>query len=92
VSGTSPVELEAELKELIVTECDQDIAPEAIASDVALIDKGLGLDSLDALQICMAVQHRYGARIHSGADARKALVNVTSLAAAVAERRTDTGP
>lgn len=72
--------LKRTLKEMIVTECDTDFTADDIADDVALIGEGMSLDSLDALQICMAVKKRYGVRIEAGPDARRALKSVNALA------------
>ena len=73
--------LKRALKEMIVKECDKDIDPATITNEEQLIGGGpLALDSLDALQICMAVQERYGVRIEDGPKARKALRNIDSLA------------
>jgi len=81
--------LKAELKALIVKECDKDFAPDSIVDEERLIGGRLELDSLDALQISMAVKDRYGVRIEGGPDSRKALASVNSLAAfIVAERAT----
>jgi len=76
--------LKQELKVMIVTECDKDIAPESIADDEQLIGGDLALDSLDALQICMAVKTRYGVRIEGGQSARAALQSISALAATIA--------
>ena len=86
------VELELEslkqaLKAMIVKECDKDIAPEAMQDDEALIGGRLELDSLDALQICLAVKERYGVRIEGGQVARKALASVTALANTILEAK-----
>jgi acyl carrier protein len=73
-----------ELKELIIEECDKDLTPEDIADDAPLLRGDLDLDSLDVLQICMAVKSRYGVRIEGSSAARKALVSVDSLAETIA--------
>lgn len=73
-------ELKRSLKAMIVKECDKDIAPEIITNEEQLIGGPLQLDSLDALQICMAVQEHYGVRIEDGPNARKALRNIDALA------------
>ena len=74
-------QLKQELKALIVKECDKDVDPATITNEEQLIGGGpLALDSLDALQICMAVQERYGVRIEDGPKARKALRNIDALA------------
>lgn len=79
----TPTDLDAlkqALKSMIVVECDKDIDAQSIADDEQLIGGALELDSLDALQICMAVKTQYGVRIESGPDARKALATVQALA------------
>jgi acyl carrier protein len=82
-------ELKRALKAMIVKECDKDVDPETITNEEQLIGGGpLNLDSLDALQICMAVQERYGVRIEDGPKARRALRNIDALAETIlAERR-----
>ena len=82
-------ELKLILKEMIVTECDKDIAPEDIRDDEQLIGGRLDLDSLDALQISMWVQKHYGLRIENGPEARKALRSVNSLAELIFEFQND---
>ena len=56
--------LKTDLKSLIVVECDKDIEPGSIDDDAILIGGDLDLDSLDALQISMAVKNRYGVRCY----------------------------
>ena len=72
--------LKQALKAMIIEECDKDVEVEAISDDELLIGGPLELDSLDALQICMAVKNVYGVRIEGGPDARRALQSVQSLA------------
>lgn len=71
------------LKTLVVKECDKDIAPDTIGDDEQLIGGRLELDSLDALQICLAVKDRYDVRLE-GNDARRALVSIGALAQTIA--------
>lgn len=68
---------------MIVKECDKDIPPESILDDEILIGGRLQLDSLDALQICLAVKDRYDVRIEGGQDARTALASLNALAARI---------
>jgi acyl carrier protein len=70
----------ADLKAMILRECDKDNDPSELGDDDRLIGGELELDSLDALQISMAVKENYGVRIEGGPDARKALASVASLA------------
>ena len=73
--------LKRELKELIIYECQKEMTPDQIADDAPLFgDAGPDLDSLDALQIAMAVQRRYGKRIEGNTETRSALASVNALA------------
>ena len=81
-------ELKQALKAMIVKECDKDVDPATITDEEQLIGGGpLNLDSLDALQICMAVQERYGVRIEDGPKARKALRNIDALVETIMRER-----
>ncbi len=75
--------LKRELKTLVVEECDMDIGADEILDDEQLIgsDCRLGLDSLDALTISLAVKDRYGRHIDSGNETRAALTSINHLAA-----------
>jgi acyl carrier protein len=76
-----------ELKQMIIDECDKDISPDDIGDDDALVRGRLDLDSLDVLQICMAIKTRYGVRIEGSSTARKAMVSTNTLAAFIASER-----
>lgn len=71
---------------LVVEECDMDIDADEILDDEQLIgsDCRLGLDSLDALTISLAVKDRYGRHIDSGNETRAALTSINHLAAFIA--------
>jgi acyl carrier protein len=74
--------LELELKKLIV-ECLklEDIAPEEINSEEPLFGAGLGLDSIDALELGVALRKIYDLKIESVTEEVKAhFMNVRSLA------------
>jgi acyl carrier protein len=74
-------QLKLELKRLLIEECEKKLTPEEIPDDAILIGgrNGLDFDSLDALQISMAVQQRYGKRIRPGNEGRSVLKSVNSL-------------
>ena len=75
--------LKKELKELVVVECQKNhIQPDQIADDDILIGSAgrLDLDSLDALQIALAVKQKYGKRIDGGKETRAALKSINTLA------------
>ena len=67
----------------------EDITPEEIDSDAPLFNEGLGLDSIDSLDLGLALEERYGVKASDDADdnARR-FGSVRRLADFVAERRT----
>lgn len=74
--------LKKELKELVVRECEKDIDPKSIEDDEVLFgsDTRVGLDSLDALQVSMALHENYGVKLTDGKKLRKIMKNIDSLA------------
>jgi acyl carrier protein len=76
-----------ELKQLIIDECDKDFSADDIGDDDKLLRGNLDLDSLDVLQICMAIKNRYDVRIEGSAVARKAMVSINTLATTIASER-----
>lgn len=85
-------DLEFELAGLIIDFCNiEDTRPEDVPRDVPLIgpDSPFGLDSLDAVEIVVAVQKAYGARIGTDESSRVALSSLTALAEFVRRERTD---
>ena len=73
---------EFDLKKLIVTALKlEDIQPEDIKSDEPLFGSGLGLDSIDALELGVAIRQSYGIKIETVSEEVKAhFSNVRSLA------------
>ena len=69
-------------KEIVVTSLDlEDITVEDIETDVPLFGEGLGLDSIDALELGMAVKKEFGITFSSNpADNKKIFHSVKSLA------------
>jgi acyl carrier protein len=82
-------ELELELKRLIVKALDlEDIDPDAIDSEEPLFGDGLGLDSIDGLELGMAIRKSYGIRIESEKDdLRKIFANVRSIARFITDQK-----
>ena len=74
--------LESELKRLIVEALVlEDIAPDEIESEAPLFVEGLGLDSIDALELAMALEERFGVKIEDDPDEnRRIFASVRSLA------------
>jgi acyl carrier protein len=79
---------ELEIKHLIVDALMlKDQTPDDIDSTAPLFVEGLGLDSIDALELAMAIGKRYGVKFGSDdAVNRQAFANVRSLAAFIASK------
>lgn len=82
-------ELEMELKRLIVEALElEDIAPEDIGSEEPLFVEGLGLDSIDALELGVAIRKRFDIKIESLTDEIRAhFASVRSLARFIDSQR-----
>jgi acyl carrier protein len=81
-------QVRAELKRLIVSELNlKGRDPEAIEDDAPLFGAGLGLDSLDALQLAMVIEEKLGVRIPEGDDARAIFRSVRAIADHIAKVR-----
>jgi acyl carrier protein len=73
--------LKTELKSLIVHELNlEGRDPSSIQDDAPLFGDGLGLDSLDALQLAMAIEEKFAVRIPEGPEGRTAFASVSALA------------
>lgn len=71
-----------ELKSVILAAVEKDEPPGGLSDDEPWFgdDSRLGLDSLDALQISMAIQKKYGVRMPDSKETRRALVSLHALA------------
>jgi acyl carrier protein len=78
-------DLELEIKKLIVSALQlEDLRVEDIASDEPLFGEGLGLDSIDALELGVALRKRFGLKIETvNDDLKQHFRSVRSLAAFV---------
>ncbi|MDP9151852.1 MAG: phosphopantetheine-binding protein [Myxococcota bacterium] len=83
-----PAQLRFELKRLIVGELNlKGRDPETIGDDSPLFGEGLGLDSLDALQLAVSIEEKFGVRIPEGEGARAVFLSVRTLADYVTKAR-----
>jgi len=74
-------ELLKDIKTLIVEKLHlEDVAPQDIGDDQPLFGEGLGLDSVDALELAMHVEQKYKIRISDEALAREAFASAGALA------------
>jgi len=84
-----PDGLEDEIKALIVESLAlEDIVPAEIEAEAPLFIEGLGLDSIDALELAMALEERFGVTIDDDPERNQRIfASVTSLAEFVREQR-----
>lgn len=81
---STTTELKAEIKRLMVENLMLQYGPEKIADDQPLFGPGsLGLDSVDALQLVVALDKNYGLKIPDPEAARKTLQSVNTIVAAL---------
>lgn len=82
--------LEREIAELIVssTGLEEDVRPEEIDPAAPLFGEGLGLDSIDALEIGVALNRKYGVALTADSEEnRRHFQSVRTLAQFIASRR-----
>lgn len=91
-TAASPDNLDAlrlEIAELIVAALNLEVAPDAIPADDSLFGEGLGLDSIDILEVALAVSKRYGFQLRAdNEDNVKIFRSLRSLTEYVAANRT----
>ena len=81
-------DLRKAIKELIITSLNlEGMTPDQISDDAPLFQEGLGLDSIDALELAVAIERRFHVTIPDEAVGKKVLSSVNALAAYVAENR-----
>jgi len=80
--GSEDPDFKFELKKLIVSACNRETDPATIGDDDSLIgsDSALGLDSLDVLQVNVALGQRYQVRIDDTKHARRVMKSINTLA------------
>ncbi len=81
-------ELERELAQLFVDALNLETPVAEIDTGAALFGDGLGLDSIDILEVALEVSHRFGFQLRSDdADNERIFRSIRSLAAHVAQHR-----
>ncbi len=80
--------LKLELKEMIIKAANlEDVDPGEIEDDQPLFVEGLGLDSIDALELSVALETNYGINISDSDTAKAAFVSIDALAQFVSKNR-----
>ncbi len=81
-------DLKKDIKELIISSLNlADVTPEQIVDDAPLFQEGLGLDSIDALELAVAIERKYKVTIPDEAVGKKVFSSVAALAQYVGEHR-----
>lgn len=78
--GMNVSDVRRQLKELMVSELNlEGKTPDDIDDAAPLFGEGLGLDSLDALQLAMSIEERFGVRVPEGDEARPIFASVNAI-------------
>jgi acyl carrier protein len=81
-------ELIEQLKKEVITQLNlEDIAPAAIDPDAPLFGEGLGLDSIDALELIVLLEKNYGLKIEDPKDGKKIFYSIRSMAEYITEHK-----
>ena len=72
-------DLAPRVKELIVRRLKLDIDPKSIADDAPLFGEGLGLDSIDALELVLGLEQEFGIKVEDEEVGVKAFASVNAL-------------
>lgn len=81
-------ELILEFKKHLIEELNlEDLNPEDIDNDAPLFGEGLGLDSIDALEILLILERKYGIKLHNSADAKAIFKSVRTIAEYIRDNR-----
>ncbi|HEX3141795.1 MAG TPA: phosphopantetheine-binding protein [Rhizobacter sp.] len=82
------LELQREVAALLVQSLNLEIAPEAIDPQAPLYGEGLGLDSIDILEVALVVSQRYGFQLRSDdEDNARIFTSLASLTEHIAANR-----
>jgi acyl carrier protein len=83
------VQLKQQLKKQIVEFLNLiNVKPEDIRDDEALFGSGLGLDSIDSIELIVLLSREYGVNIQDPKEGRKVLVDINTMAAYIEKHRT----
>ena len=79
--------IKEQLKKMLVEELNlEDVTPEEIEDDAPLFGEGLGLDSLDAVELVVMLEKHFGVEIKDLQEGRAAFQSINTLAAYIEER------
>jgi len=81
-------ELKQQVKQQIVQFLNMPVKPEDIKDDEPLFGEGLGLDSIDSIELIVMLGREYGINIQDPKEGRKILANINTMVAYIEEHRT----
>ncbi len=82
-------ELIEKLKEQIIEALNlEDVKPKDIDNDAPLFGEGLGLDSIDALELIVLIEKNYGIKLENPAQGREIFKSVNTMADFISKNRT----
>jgi acyl carrier protein len=82
-------ELKQQIKNQIIKSLNlTDLTPEDIKDDQPLFGEGLGLDSIDSLELIVLLKREYGITIKDPKEGRKVLVDVNTMVDYIEHHRT----
>ena len=88
-SPSSTTELQREVAQLMIESLNLEITAEQITPDAPLYGEGLGLDSIDVLEIALVVSKRYGLQLRAdSADNQHIFSSLRTLSDFIAAQRT----
>lgn len=81
-------DLNTELKQYIIEALNlEDMTPDDIDDEAPLFGEGLGLDSIDALELIVLMEKHYGIRLASAAEGKEIFKSIQTMAYYVAKNR-----
>jgi acyl carrier protein len=85
----SPTELQREVAELMIESLNLEVRAEEITADAPLYGEGLGLDSIDVLEVALVISKRYGLQLRAdNVNNQQIFSSLRSLCDYIAAKRT----
>ncbi|MBL7130933.1 MAG: acyl carrier protein [Candidatus Omnitrophica bacterium] len=81
------LELYNRVKKMLIVALRLKISPENIKNEAPLFGEGLGLDSIDALEVVLALEKEFGARIPDATVGARVLVSVDGIVNFIKEKK-----